>query len=152
MLYHGSYCIIQQPKLINSVYPKDFGKGFYCTEIKEQAIRWAERNETPVVNIYAYKPHPDLHILEFKTMTEEWLDFIVACRSGTEHNFDIVTGAVANDQIYNYLADYISGILTREQFWILAKFKYPTHQMSFCSNEALNCLDFTQSEIPNDER
>lgn len=50
-------------------------------------------------------------------MTDEWLDFIIACRSGQPHDYDIVIGAMANDQVYNYIADYIDGALTREQFW-----------------------------------
>ena len=51
----------------------------------------------------------ELRVLEFKEMTEEWLDFIVACRSGKTHNYDIVIGAMADDQIYTYVSDYIDG-------------------------------------------
>ena len=52
-------------------------------------------------------------------MSEEWLDFIVDCRSGKDHNYDIVIGAMADDQIYNFVSDYIDGTITREQFWVL---------------------------------
>ncbi|MBR6599785.1 MAG: DUF3990 domain-containing protein [Oscillospiraceae bacterium] len=86
------------------------------------------------------------NILEFKEMTDEWLDFIIDCRSGKPHNHDIVIGAMADDQIYNFISDYIDGIITREQFWVLAKFKYPTHQITFCSDKALKCLTFFKSE------
>ncbi|MDR2474282.1 MAG: DUF3990 domain-containing protein [Bacteroidales bacterium] len=47
--------------------------------------------------------------------------------------------------MYNYIADFISGVLTREQFWILAKFKYPTHQICFCSEIALKYITFKKS-------
>ena len=63
-------------------------------------------------------------------------------RSGKSHDYDIVIGAMADDQIYNYISDYMDGTITREQFWVLAKFKYPTHQIVFCSNEALKCLRY----------
>ena len=79
-------------------------------------------------------------------MTEEWLDFIISCRHGQPHTYDIVIGAMADDQIYNYISDYIDGIITREQFWVLAKFKYPTHQINFCSPAALKCLEYVSSE------
>ena len=79
-------------------------------------------------------------------MTDEWLDFIVACRSGKKHDYDIVIGSMANDQIYNYVNDFIDGIITREQFWSLAKFKYPTHQINYCTERALKCLKFEYSE------
>ena len=125
---------------------KDFGPGFYCTELLAQAERWSRRFDTPVVTSYEYTPDPGLDILNFCQMTEEWLDFIVACRNGTPHSHDIVVGAMANDQIWNYVADFISGILTKEQFWVLAKFKHPTHQITFCTSGALSCLTFLESK------
>lgn len=145
-VYHGGYCLIKQPEIIEGRYAKDFGAGFYCTELKEQAARWAKRYDTPVISIYNFVSDDNLNILHFKEMTEEWLDFIVDCRKGIKHNYDIVIGAMANDQVYNYISDFVSGVLTREQFWVLAKFKHPTHQINFCTAEALKCLSFITSE------
>ena len=96
--------------------------------------------------MYDYHRNDALKILQFDGMTDEWLDFIVACRSGKPHNYDIVIGAMANDQIYNYVADFMNGVLTREQFWVLAKFKYPTHQISFCTSDALKCITYKGHE------
>ena len=146
LIYHGSYTEVREPKIIVGRNKKDFGTGFYCTVIKEQAQRWARRYDTPTVNIYSSLIDEKLDILEFKTMTDAWLDFIIACRSGKPHSHDIVIGAMANDQIYNFISDYMDGILTREQFWVLAKFKYPTHQINFCTDHALQCLTFVKSE------
>ena len=142
MVYHGSYTKIEKPKIIKGRNIKDFGPGFYCTIIREQAERWARRYRTPQVNIYTVRMNESLKILEFKEMTEEWLDFIIACRSGKAHDYDIVIGAMADDQIYNYISDYMDGVITREQFWVLAKFKYPTHQIVFCTEDALKCLHY----------
>ena len=146
LIYHGSYTEVREPKIIVGRNTKDFGTGFYCTVIKEQAQRWARRYDTPTVNIYSSLIDEKLDILEFKTMTDAWLDFIIACRSGKPHSHDIVIGAMANDQIYNFISDYMDGILTREQFWVLAQFKYPTHQINFCTDHALQCLTFVKSE------
>ena len=145
-VYHGSFTIVKQPQIIIGRNTKDFGAGFYCTVIREQAERWAKRYDTPVVNTYTVRLDTKLNILEFKEMTEEWLDFLIACRHGIAHKYDIVIGAMANDQIYNYIADYMDGIITREQFWSLAKFKYPTHQINFCTPKALECLTFVTGE------
>ncbi len=49
-------------------------------------------------------------------MIEEWLDFIVKCRSEEKHNYDILIGAIANDRIYNYISDFIDRVINREQF------------------------------------
>lgn len=148
-VYHGGYRPVEKPEIIKGRFNKDFGDGFYCTVMREQAERWARRNATPVVSCYDVRLAEGLDIVDFKAMTDEWLDFIVACRSGVAHSHDIVIGAMANDQIYNYVGDFIDGVITREQFWGLMKFKYPTHQMAFCTSAALACLSFRGSEALN---
>lgn len=145
-VYHGSYTAVEKPAIIKGKNTKDFGIGFYCTIIREQAERWAKRYNTPTVNTYTVRLDTSLNILEFKDMSEEWLDFIINCRHGIPHDYDIVIGAMANDQIYNFIADYIDGIITREQFWAMARFKYPTHQINFCTPAALKCLEYVTSE------
>ena len=144
-IFHGSYMTVENPKIIKSKFPKDFGVGFYCTELIEQAARWASRYNSAVVSVYEYTSDNNLKTRTFNGMTEEWLDFIVYCRSGKRHNFDIIIGAMANDQIYNYISDFIDGIITREQFWVLAKFKYPTQQICFCNEKALKTLQFIET-------
>jgi hypothetical protein len=145
LIYHGGYCAIEEPEIRISKYNKDFGTGFYCTVMQEQADKWAKRFDTPVVSVYEYIKPKNINLLSFDTMTDVWLDFIADCRNGKHHNYAIVEGAMANDQVWNYVADFINGILTREQFWVLAKFKYPTHQIAFCTPESLKYLNFTMS-------
>lgn len=142
IIYHGSYCEVKNPELKSGKYSKDFGTGFYCTILEDQAIKWAQKYETPIVNKYEYEENPSLKIKEFTLMTEEWLDFIINCRSGKKHNYDIVIGAMADDQIYNYITDLMSGAITRSAFWELAKFRHPTHQIAFCTTNALQCIKF----------
>ena len=141
-VYHGGYTPVETPEIRIGRNTKDFGIGFYCTIIKEQAQRWARRYDTKIVSIYDVRLNQDLNIKEFREMTDEWLDFIISCRSGKVHDYDIVIGAMADDQIYNYISDYMDGTITREQFLVLAKFKYPTHQITFCTKEALKCLEY----------
>lgn len=141
-IYHGSYMVIPSPEIKKGDFTKDFGDGFYCTVLEKQAKKWAKRYDTSIVNRYSYQQSAGLKILCFEEMTDEWLDFIVACRSGKPHDYDIVSGSMADDQIYNYVADFMNGVLTREQFWVLAKFKYPTHQINFCTPKALKCITF----------
>lgn len=84
-------------------------------------------------------------------MNDEWLDFIVNCRSGKTHNYDIVEVPMADDTVWNYLNDFIDGEIDREQFWTLVKFKYPTHQISFHTLKAIECLKYINSEVVSDE-
>ncbi len=148
-IYHGGYSCITKPEIRISVNHKDFGQGFYCTELQTQAERWSMRFQPSIISVFQYtelcSEQSALDMLIFDEMTDEWLDFIADCRSGKPHEHDIVSGAMANDQVWNYVADYISGILTREQFWVLAQFKHPTHQIAFCTINALKCLHFVES-------
>lgn len=146
IIYHGSYCKIEQPELIKGKYNKDFGTGFYCTILEEQAEKWAKKYETPIINKYEYNENPNLKIKNFILMTEEWLNFIIDCRSGKKHEYDIVIGAMADDQVYNYITDLIEGQITREAFWELAKFMHPTHQIALCTKQALECIKFVEAE------
>ena len=146
IVYHGSYVKVDNPRIITGKFTKDFGVGFYCTILKEQAEKWALKYSRGIINVYEYHENPKLKIKEFTMMTEEWLDFIINSRMGISHDYDIVIGAMADDQIYNYITDLVDGNITREAFWELAKFKHPTHQIAFCTTRALDCLKFINFE------
>ena len=68
-VYHGGYQQVEKPEIRKSRNTKDFGTGFYCTIIKEQAQRWARRYDTKVVSIYDVRLNSKLKIKEFKEMT-----------------------------------------------------------------------------------
>src|SRR5699024_3255945 len=99
MLYHGSNVIVQEPQILENGFYKDFGYGFYCTIIEKQAKRWAlTKRRKHIVNFYEYSPDKGLNIKKFSEMTEEWLQFVVNCRLGLKHDYDIVEGPMADDQ------------------------------------------------------
>ena len=145
-LFHGSNVVVDQPKIITDGYYKNFGYGFYCTNLEKQAKRWAlVKQHGHVVNVYDYLENKSLNTLVFDEMTDEWLDFVVACRQGIKHDYDMVEGPMADDTIWNYVDDFTRGEISRTAFWELVKFKYPTHQIVFCSEKALKQLHFKRS-------
>ena len=146
-LYHGSNVEVASPKIMINGYYKDFGYGFYCTNFEKQAKRWAlAKKGNSVVNRYQYHSNNSLKLLSFEQMSDEWLDFVVACRRGNEHEYDIVEGPMADDQIWNYVEDFIAGKIPRDSFWGLVRFSYPTHQIVFCTEAALETLSFEGSD------
>ncbi|WP_294355193.1 DUF3990 domain-containing protein [uncultured Clostridium sp.] len=148
ILYHASGEVVEFPEVRKSKYTKDFSWGFYCTNNFEQAKKWANRNRTsPIVNYYDFEEKDDLKILKFNDMTNEWLNFIAECRNGLIHDYDIVEGPMADDTVWNYVNDFLAGEISRNVFWELAKFKHPTHQISFHTLKALDCLQFQRSEV-----
>ena len=151
LLYHGSKEEVVYPEIRITRYTKDFSWGFYCTNNYQQAYRWADRRSAyGIVNIYRYVENPELKILRFPEMSDEWLDFIEKCRAGETHPYDIVEGPMSDDTIWDYVNGFTSGQISREAFWALAKFKHPTHQISFHTANALRCLTFERSEHIHD--
>ena len=57
----------------------------------------------------------------------------------------IVEEPMADDTIFNYVQSYTDGEISRAAFWELARFKHPTHQISFHTARALATLTFERS-------
>ena len=151
ILYHGSNVIVQEPQILENGFYKDFGYGFYCTILEKQAKRWAlTKRRKHIVNFYEYSQYAKLRVKKFDEMTEEWLQFVVNCRLGLKHDYDIVEGPMADDTIWDFVNGFISGKISRSVFWEYARFKHPTHQISFHTVNALRCLTFERSEHIHD--
>jgi hypothetical protein len=45
ILYHGGTDTIEKPVKRPLPAGRDFGRGFYCTDIRGQAEKWAKRQE-----------------------------------------------------------------------------------------------------------
>ena len=147
IIYHGSNVEVAIPRILQNGFYKDFGYGFYCTGFEKQAKRWAlTKKGASIVNRYKYTQDAELKILKFEKMTNQWLDFVVDCRRGIEHDYDIVEGPMADDQIWNFVEGFVDGRISREAFWELVRFNYPTHQIVFCTERALNTLNFKGSD------
>ena len=151
LIYHAGKQIVESPEIRKTKFTKDISWGFYCTKDFRQAVRWANRGEgTPYVNHYEFIDSGTLKVLKFEKMTDEWLDFIAACRNGGTHTYDVVEGPMADDTVWNFVNDFLTGKINRKQFWALADFKYPTHQISFHTLSALACLKFLKYEVKYD--
>jgi len=54
---------------------------------------------------------------------------------------------MADDTVWSYVKDFLNDKLPISLFRAYAEFKYPTHQISFHTVRALQCLTFTGSEV-----
>lgn len=145
IIYHGSYMTVDEPSIIKGNHPKDFGYGFYCTRDKKQAEKLANIYTTPVVNVYELTDISDLKVKVFKEYNEEWLDFVVYCRNGGIHDYDIVEGFMADDTIYDNLEDYINGHIDKERFLKMMESEWSDRQISFHTVKALKSISFLES-------
>ena len=145
LIMHGSTMQVPNPEIRNARFHKDFGDGFYCTNIEAQAYRWATRFGKGYISFYDFNPDAVPNSLSFPQMTEEWLDFIALCRNGGTHEYDTVDGPMADDEVYNYVTDFLTGVITRAAFWELVKFRYPTHQICFHTSRSLQSIQFVNA-------
>ena len=58
----------------------------------------------------------------------------------------LVEGPMADDTIWDFVEDFLSGRISRAAFWELAKFKHPTHQISFHTLRAIDCLRYVRCD------
>lgn len=153
ILYHGSFITVSQPDLMHSRDNVDFGKGFYTTPIYDQAKSWCgkfiRRGREGIISRYQFDESEcgDLKILRFDSYSEEWLDFILSCRSGNDNSdYDIVAGGVANDRVFNTVELYFEQLIDKTEAIKRLRYEKPNMQIAFRSEAALACLHFEGSE------
>ncbi len=160
-LYHGSNIVIDSINLAMCRPYKDFGQGFYLTDLEEQAEKMAARVSKiyggfPVVNIYEidddFRELPDLRIKDFGAhTTEEWAKFIMNNRNRTftdeksllcnrDNKYDIVIGPVADDNMALLFRQYENEII---DFSTLLKgmiYRKTSSQYSFHTEKSIKLL------------
>ena len=153
ILYHGSYLEIDKPDLIHSRHNVDFGRGFYTTPIYEQAVKWCgkfkRRGQNGIVSKYEFDMEnaENWKILKFDAYSEEWLDFILNCRSRKDaSDYDIVIGGVANDKVFNTVELYFEGLIDKKEALNRLRYEKTNLQICFRTSEVINALQFEGSE------
>jgi len=158
-VYHGSSVAIEEIDFSKCQPGKDFGIGFYVTKIRSQAEYWAQKigektdKEGVVTEFefleYAFE-YDKLKTLRFDSYSEDWFDFIILNLSNIgrkqAHNFDIVEGPVADDEVTSRIYYYQHGEVSKEQFLEELKFKKPSHQICFCTVQALQMLTILKED------
>ena len=150
-LYHGSNCKIEEIDLSKSKPFKDFGKGFYLSDNKDQAIEMAKFKSlisggVPFVTAFEFDSlifdSSGLKIKRFDSYSDEWLDFIVANREGYDvKKYDFVYGPIADDKVGFQLRRYKDEVIDRNE--LLERLKYMkgiTFQYFFGSEDAIKYL------------
>jgi hypothetical protein len=162
-VYHGSYCEIDNIDLFKGELDRDFGLGFYVTNLYQQAEFWAtrkgrQRKTKGIINEYIFYESAFISdyfkTLRFADYSEEWLDFVVMNRQNDTtknlHDYDIVEGPVADDDIATRIEIYVSGGITKTEFLEELKFKHTvSHQIAFCTQKSLQMIKkaFTKIDL-----
>ena len=158
-VYHGSYLEVSVIDLTKSEIGRDFGRAFYVTKLRKQAEFWAKRkgrvnNTNGIVTEYTFYENAfenfNLNVLRFDGYSEAWLDFVVVNRSpnALPHDYDIVEGPVANDDIAQRIFTYLAGGISKKEFLEELKFKHQqSHQIAFCTLASLQMLEWVNKKI-----
>lgn len=157
ILYHGSYCKVDKPNISYSRDSLDFGKGFYLTDIKDQALSWVDRfirrGRAGCLNSYNINLDKMCDLYRVKTFDRyniEWLDFILSCRNGGSEylSYDIVIGGIADDQVYNTIELYEFDLITKDEALKRLKYHKPNNQICILNQKILDkYLVFDNCEV-----
>lgn len=153
-LYHGSNIAVARIDLDRCKPYKDFGQGFYLTEIEEQAKQMARRTATiyggePVITVFEFDEaaamaDETLSVKRFAEPGEEWALFVMANRSRESlhpvHRYDIVIGPVADDTIATLFRNFDDGIIDLPMLVAGLRYKKISSQYFFHSARALQYL------------
>jgi hypothetical protein len=151
-LYHGTNIEFTSIDLTKSNPYKDFGQGFYLTDIREQAEQLAYKKSRlfggmPIVQEYEFDETllhvGDLKVLEFDIPSSEWAEFIFKNRkrdSKFRHDYDIVIGPIATDGVAYLLGRYEEGTLTIEELSKELRYKELNSQFFFGTARSLKYL------------
>ena len=155
ILYHGSLEIVTNPEIREPNRTLDYGKGFYLTSSYEQAEKWVKSKLKGdkilgYVNAYQYNPslESSLSVLDFPTASDDWVDFVMANRTDKNytHEYDIVKGPVANDNVYAAFALYEGGLFSKEQLIVELKTYKLVNQILLHTERALPSISFIEAK------
>lgn len=154
IVYHGSYVAVPNPDLQHSRKGVDFGQGFYVTPLYEQAQKWCQRfkhtGQKGIVSSYDFNENAfsNLKVLKFDSYTEEWFDFVIACRQQTDaSDYDIVIGGIADDRVFNTIELYEDNLITKSEALARLIYEKPNLQIAFRTDTAIHAyLSFLRSE------
>ena len=140
---------IEQIDLTKSKPNKDFGRAFYLSVNKEQAMEMAQfkaefEDKIPVVNAYEFDEAllQQLRYKHFDDYTEEWAHFVYNHRTEpngrTLHDYDVVFGPIANDRIGAQITRHKQGYITFDEFLHRIQYiKGITFQYAFCTQKGI---------------
>jgi len=146
-LYHGSNISFETPSLSYARDKRDFGIGFYTTQLQNQAYEWAlnlfQRYAGKAPYIYTFElDESGLSILTFPEISVEWLEMGKSNRlqGGTQHDYDIVIGPVANDNTLRTVSLYVAGIYDEQDAMRRLSFFKANNQVSLHTERAMDRL------------
>ncbi len=145
ILYHGSNMPVPKPDLRHSRKRVDFGPGFYLTPLPEQARTWCQkylrRGERGFVSRYRLDESilSGPGVLIFDAYSEDWLDFVLSCRRGTDTtDYAVVMGGVANDKVFDTVELFFSGLIDKATALTRLRYARPNLQVCIRSPEILS--------------
>lgn len=156
-IFHGSTVCVEKPLATACRELLDFGKGFYVTNLQEQAERWAIRvagtrkASTAWLNVYQLdieEAYDNYNCLTFKAYNEEWLDFIIDSRNGGTRwkAFDLIEGGIANDRVFDSIELYLANLLSRQEALGRLAAHQPNNQFCLISQQLIDqCLHFEEA-------
>lgn len=170
LVYHGSERIVEKPVLGGGSSKNDYGYGFYCTEDRNGACIWANRNGTyGYCNCYEVK-QDGLNILDLtdsKFDALSWISLLLQHRTLDEadqrkyrtllldlfkafpvslEGVDVVVGFRADDRYFRYCKDFLESQLDYDSLTKALRLGKLGKQYVLISAKAFQSIHFLGSE------
>lgn len=175
ILYHGSYCIVDNPDIEKWAMFKDFGRGFYLTTSKEQARSFAiissakakskvlisTAEKFAYISVFKVSDTKQLKTFDFETADVEWLHCVVAHRrngafsdvKAAMQDYDVISGKIANDDtnatILAYMGNLYGPMGSEQSDKMCISLLLPERlkdQFCFRSEKAVSALEYLKNE------
>jgi len=130
-----------------------------------------KENSSPIISIYNLEMsclQKQLGIKKFEGTSNSWLSFVLRHRKasaytvqtvlingslkrrlvakpGVHHDYDMVIGEVANDDVFDAIEFFESGVIRIEELRRRLKTKMVNDQLCFCTQRALEFLKFIEA-------
>lgn len=154
-IYHGSIEVVEKPEIRRPNRSLDYGSGFYATTSFVQAKKLVERRmkdkgvSVGYVSVYELdnKALEHMKTLLFEKPTEEWVNFVMRNRTERDfcHDYDIVYGPVADDNVYTQFTLYEGGIISMPTLIQELKTYKLVDQYLFHTEKSLTAIKFIES-------
>jgi len=150
ILYHGTNCDFAEIDISRCSPNKDFGQGFYLTDLLKQAEYMAVRRVKQsgegreTVLVYEFDENllrnKSLRVRTFEKPTESWATFVLKNRRDEDfhHGYDIVVGPVADDGVALQLRRYEENLISMRTLVRELTYRKLNRQYCFCTELAIS--------------
>lgn len=153
-LFHVGFQIIEKPDIGVGRRNADFAQGFYLSSDEEFSRRWARERKDSKTYLNTYVLNLEGLRVKVFERNAEWFEYIFSNRAGHPDvldSYDVLTGPIANDTIYDTWGIVTSGLLEKETALRILEIGPAYNQTVIKTLKAVKALTFCGASVIGNE-